>query len=1045
MPLVRYTLLLVVSSLAALMAAPHRVGVYPNPSIAILSIAEDPSGFLWLAATDGLYRFDGFRYEKVGRYPFASARLLALTPDGTLWIGSEQGLARYKGDFHVVSRDSIVGLVALQNRVLVKAGVEQRSVTLTGITSRSPVDGRDYLTKDAGGALWATSKWRRAGVLLDPDRLEKPVRELPLPDGFEQVARDSQGRLWAADDTRAVLVVNGQQAHVFTRRHSQRTTRAYPLQPGRDGRLWFIGDTIRELGSSLEFNDRAADTAFQPTAACEDSRGHLWVARLGYGLTKWTREPAWHRWSSDHFGGQPAAQVMATNARSIVAATRTNLYRLDAARDVWLPIGAQSRTYAAALPLASGFLASVRRFGFARLSATAEILERPPNPLRTSDEYRIIRCNATGQCWVANKIALMRIAREQGALRLVPELLPEVADGQNAQAVDLEIDGAGHPWVAYAKGVAWRDDSGRWHKLSTSEQLLHLRSLTLADNSGEDIWVAYRGNGRYSRLRKAGSVWQVEHFTVRAGYGPDETHFIKRDSRGWIWRGAPDGVHVSDGVHFRPHEWLHIGLRNGLATDPTDQYGFFEDRDGTVWISGEDGVSHINPDPSWFRAPQFVPPPGVTRIETHGPGSVRVAVGSLYSPPFRDYPFRYRLQPLSADWQVSRDGMLQFDNLEPGTYTLEVTYTGEGVAPVLTHSFAAPPAGPQTNWLWLFPFPLAAGVLALFLPWFPWSEKNRYIIAKHLFLLRRRFLHSPSDSSDDRPVTEAAHALNGAIFRNRYQLIRVVSHGGFSIVYEARDVTQHGVRVAIKILRTTPATEGWLRDRFAHEIAAVRSVEHPAVIRVIDSWVSPEGEPCLAMPFLDGSTLRQRMNAGRMPLPQVAKAIRHIGSALACLHEKGIVHRDLKPENIMFSDEQPVLIDFGTAGLRGRQEELSTTTLLAGSFHYMAPERLTGHYSPASDVYSLGVIVLEMLTGKRLDDLPTVFAEEAFADELRRLIESVVPANGIAAFVHDLAKTYDPKPRNRPQDVQVWSQRLAESLEPACQTMRSAIQRAPKS
>src|SRR5437868_4545054 len=102
-------------------AAPHRLRVYPNPSITILSIAQGPDGLLWLAADDGLYRFDGLHYQKMPDLPFTSARFVAFTGDGALWIAGREGLARFRDRFQVVLRQEVNGMVALPDQVYVNA------------------------------------------------------------------------------------------------------------------------------------------------------------------------------------------------------------------------------------------------------------------------------------------------------------------------------------------------------------------------------------------------------------------------------------------------------------------------------------------------------------------------------------------------------------------------------------------------------------------------------------------------------------------------------------------------------------------------------------------------------------------------------------------------------------------------------------------------------------------------------------------------------------------------------------------------------------
>ncbi len=200
------------------------------------------------------------------------------------------------------------------------------------------------------------------------------------------------------------------------------------------------------------------------------------------------------------------------------------------------------------------------------------------------------------------------------------------------------------------------------------------------------------------------------------------------------------------------------------------------------------------------------------------------------------------------------------------------------------------------------------------------------------------------------------------LLADRYRLVGLLGRGGMSDVYEAID-EHNGTAVAIKIVRSgDPA----LARRMAQEARALERVEHPGLVRLFDTGLEAD-QAYLVMELVKGATLADSLRNG--PLGAVPAAVlgARLADALACVHAHGIVHRDVKPSNILLTEDgDGKLGDFGIARLVD-----STTLTLAGTTlgtaAYMAPEQLDDHQvGPSADIWSLGIVLLECLTGRRV-------------------------------------------------------------------------------
>lgn len=281
---------------------------------------------------------------------------------------------------------------------------------------------------------------------------------------------------------------------------------------------------------------------------------------------------------------------------------------------------------------------------------------------------------------------------------------------------------------------------------------------------------------------------------------------------------------------------------------------------------------------------------------------------------------------------------------------------------------------------------------------------------------------------DDEP-----EALVGQIIADRYEVLELLGVGGMGCVYRARHVHIRK-QVALKTLHAAMLRSPEVVARFEREAVAAASIDHPNVVVATDFGRLPHGRYYLVLEFIEGRDLRHELDVtGAMPLARALCIARQIASGLSAAHPLGIVHRDLKPENVMLLDrgnetDRIKVLDFGIAKmtLEDKGQPLTQLGAIFGTPQYMSPEQAKGQAVDArSDLYSLGVILFEMLTGK----LPF----EA-ADPLGYIMQhlnaappplpSTIP-DAIRTLVHQLLEK---DPANRPATALEVAQQLERAI-----------------
>src|SRR5215211_3422814 len=205
--------------------------------------------------------------------------------------------------------------------------------------------------------------------------------------------------------------------------------------------------------------------------------------------------------------------------------------------------------------------------------------------------------------------------------------------------------------------------------------------------------------------------------------------------------------------------------------------------------------------------------------------------------------------------------------------------------------------------------------------------------------------------------------LVGMRLSGRYRLDAQIGAGGMSTVYRAFDTTLER-RVAVKLMHREIASDSDQLERFRREARSVAQLSHPHIVGVIDAG-EEDGRPYIVFEYVEGETLKERIRRmGRLPIDEAIADAIEIARALGAAHARGIVHRDIKPQNVLVDEEGSAKVtDFGIA--RSLEEEgLTADGRVLGTTDYVSPEQALGHdVDGQSDIYSLGIVLFEMLTG----------------------------------------------------------------------------------
>jgi len=716
--------------------------------LAVMSLFQDRQGFLWLSTENGIFRYDGTRFEPYGEkngIPTSYSAVFGEAPDGSLLAGTNSGLYR---------------LTANQFKQVPMPGAT-RVIFGSGIQSDG---GRTWIATDAGlmSMTWngAIGQWTLA-LLPPPRHLGGPAaygvfaekkrvwwgcgtelcasqdgktqvfgQSLGLaPSFWEAIVRSGDGDLWVQSKQGNVAVLRRDEtAFEIPEMPASRFGSKGLLSVDKGGRIMVpVGEglAVREGGNWKQI-DRRAGLIGPVNTVLQDREGTLWLGLSGHGLVRWPGYREWEYFNSDAGLSDEVYQVVPVPG-GVWAGTESGLFFGRRAGGGW---NWRRQANTGDIPVHS-----VRPDGHGRLWLGTEghgaarfdirtgrvewfgkssgLTAESPYTLLLDTQNRIWAGTLTG-LFVAD-LTTLRFHQ----VKEVPAVL--------CLAV-VEAPGGGI-WVGTGKGL-FRMTEGKWQSVPASGGLTHKEVVSLAADDNGDIWVGYQFFAEIDRIRPVGGSFTVTRDINRQDDSSGTTYFLGFDAGHRLWAGTNRGVDVRNGT-----AWRHYDQHDGLPWDDCDLNGFAADPNGAVWIGTSGGLAHYEPHDEvlWKNPPVAV----FTKVEL-GKITVdqaqNVSVGYNASALAASYSaltfaresaviFRYRLTPLSREWRETRARELQFPGLPPNSYRLEIQARdgwSRWSAESATFSFVVRPPWWRA---WWFVSVLAAALISLAAAIYRWRSR----------------------------------------------------------------------------------------------------------------------------------------------------------------------------------------------------------------------------------------------------------------------------------------------------------------------------------
>ena len=680
-------------------------------NLATLCMLQDSTGYLWIGTQHGLYRYDGAHFLEFGLHeglPSARVESLYETSGHVLLVGTSSGLAQRAGNqFKAVDTGRPIEIVGRSAIASDRSGRIYVS-TSAGLLIGTPSEG-GYRFQP--GPSLAGEHTGVHGVYVDPGevvwfgcgrgicRLEKGHLSVygedrgVAPDRWDALITDRDGTLWARTSTRLLALAPKAKRFEPADAAIPENSDFAALSLGQNGELFVPTDfgVAIHTRSGWQYLGKAQGLPADTTSSVlVDREGSIWIGLLGWGVARWLGYQQWEGWSASN----------GPSSDSIWAITR------DVHGDLWmgtdyglnrLQISSDGKPHWRAWTEKDGINGNKVRCvvegehgsiwtgsspgGVTHLDpSTGQITRYGARDGITNDRVTKLEPDGRGGLWVGTRGGVFHSVPIGGRLRFQRVELPTSDPGEIF--FDAMADRQGRWWLAGSRGLALLDH-GHWRRFTTKEGLATNYLGYLAQGADNAIWVGYREPYGVSRLTITGDHIAVRTFTEKDGLGSDKAIFVGADRAGRIWYGSDRGVDAYDGKR-----WRHYDQQDGLIWNDCDAGSFLADPDGSVWIGTSGGLSHFRPPAQ--AAGQAPPRVEITGIQIgdrglnlsqpivvpHGRTLLRISYSVLTFLHESSVRSRYRMAGLGDEWAETSLRQLEYANLPPGKYTLEIASRG---------------------------------------------------------------------------------------------------------------------------------------------------------------------------------------------------------------------------------------------------------------------------------------------------------------------------------------------------------------------------------